>query len=150
VPGCTFVHKGRVLCSGLSLAFLNVRDGDDIFAIARYRPQSAPASSAPRGLSGEAIDRLRRQFDARCAWRLRDPDAVFEEMRGAIDPVTARESARLADLFRIRAENSPAGLRREAVQRSRVAAASDPGCTVLPAKAAGPSTDQLPELSSGT
>jgi hypothetical protein len=71
-------------------------------------------------------------------------------MRDAADPVTARESARLADLLQMRKEYSAAKLRRPAPEYRCIVV---PECsrrtvlpTVLPTEATGPSTDRLPEL----
>jgi hypothetical protein len=144
-PGLTFIHKGRVLCPALSFAFLRIGDGDEIFAVARGAPARAPAKAAER-LSEQTVARLRQRFDAKFSARFRDPEAVFEQFRDATDPVTARESARLGDLFRMRMDEGArprafARPRERGQRRQRAALA-----TVLPEKPAGPSTALLPEM----
>jgi hypothetical protein len=141
------VHNGRVLCPALSFNFLHVCDGDEIYVAAppaaadrRFRPSPT--------LSIQTVGRLRERFDAKFGARFRDPDAVFEQFRDASDPVTARESARLADLFRTRVEENPSACRKlfarlESLEGRRPVQAI---ATVLPEKALTPSTDLLPEV----
>jgi hypothetical protein len=145
--GLTFLYKGRILCPALSFAFLRIQDGDEIYAIAPTPPADAP-SKAVRALSGHAVDRLRERFDAKFSARFKDPEAVFEQFRDATDPVTARESARLADLFRTRVEENAGACRRvfgrlqqlEAPKRANPLLA-----TVLPEKPLAPSATVLPD-----
>jgi hypothetical protein len=148
-PGVTFLHRGRVLCPALSFGVLGIRDGDQIFTVSKG-PREAPL---PRRLPvdppGAPISRLRERFDAKFSSRFRDPDAVFEGMRAACDKTTAREAARLTDLFRTRVEGSPNALR-SLMGRIRVAGETRHGATaavtVLPGKAVVPSTQLLPEI----
>jgi hypothetical protein len=56
-----------------------------------------------QGFRQDAVDRLRQRF--------RDSDAVFEQLRDASNPITAREAARLTDVFRTRVEENPAAYR---------------------------------------
>lgn len=148
-----FLHKGRILCPSMSLAFLGVNDGDEIYAVGmpsipvRAKPKSSPS------LSGPSLDRLRERFDAKWATRFRDPDAVFEQLRDSSNPLTAAESARLADLFRTRIETNVSGFRRvcnrfsrltngESISRQRTPPTTP--VTVVPEKPLCPSTDLLP------
>jgi hypothetical protein len=99
-------------------------------------------------LSTHAIGRLRERFDRKFSGRFRDPDAVFEQFKEASDPVTARESARLSDMFRTRVEENPSACRR---LLERISALEDPKpcramATVVPEKALTPSTDLLPDM----
>jgi hypothetical protein len=150
--GFTFIYKTRVLCPALSFAFLRIRDGDEIYAIARESPAGAP-SKAVRTLSGHTFDRLKKHFDAKFSGRFKDPEAVFEQFRDAADPVTARESARLADLFRTRVEENAGACRKVfgQLQRLEVSKRARPALvTVLPQKALSPSTELLPDISRST
>jgi hypothetical protein len=90
---------------------------------------------------------LRQRFDSRFSARFSDPDAVFEQFREASDPVTARESARLADLFRTRVEENPSACRRLFGRLKSLEVAKEVVVmeTVLPEKAVRPSTELLPE-----
>jgi hypothetical protein len=148
--GMRYVHKGRILCPALSFAFFNIEDGDEIFVVAPMpRIEAAPIRET-QSFNTEAVERLRRRFDARYAQRFRDPEAVFEQLRDASSPVTARESARLADVFRTRVEENPAAYRRvyERLQRLEGGRFPKPRQTktVVPEKALSPSTDLLPEV----
>jgi hypothetical protein len=87
-------------------------------------------------------------------WRskFRDPDSVFDQLKMATNPQTATESARLADLFRIRVEGNMSAYRK-VCNKCRLEINTErannvdrpPPQTVLPEKAMSPSTDLLPE-----
>jgi hypothetical protein len=148
-PGVAFLHGGRALCPALSFAFLRIRDGDQIFVAAPRQREGPLPRRAPADLTGAAIGRLRERFDAKFSARFRDPDSVFDGLRAACDETTAREAARLTDLFRTRVEGSTSALR-SLIGRMRAAEAARPGAaaaaTVLPEKAVMPSTELLPEI----
>jgi hypothetical protein len=148
VSGFRFVHNGRLLSPALSFGFLGVRDGDVVFVVAAPR-QPTPVCPAKPQLSRNAANRLRERFDAHCSSRFKDPDAAFAYVRDRMDPVTAREAARLTDLFKNRVEECPASYRR-VVQilgqqetgkevKKRVAVE-----TVVPDRADAPSWQGLP------
>jgi hypothetical protein len=148
--GVTFLHRGRVLCPALSFGFLRVADGDQIFAVSKIRREEPLQRRSPAAPSAATIGRLRERFDAKFASRFRDPESVFEGMRAACDKTTAREAARLTDLFRARVDGSPTALRSlmgkiSAAESARPAVAEF-AATVLPEKAVTPSTELLPEI----
>lgn len=97
------------------------------------------------------MQKLRERFDEKWATKFRDPDSVFEQLRDASDPVTAYESARLADLYRARIESNVSAYRKVC---DRFAHMNDCNAikgignntTILPEKADSPSTNFLPEL----
>jgi hypothetical protein len=144
----TFVHRGRVLCPALTFGFLRIHDGDQIFALSKG-PREQPFSKRPPVEPiGAAASRLREQFEAKFSSRFRDPDSVFEGMRAACDTRTAREAARLTDLFRTRVEEKPNALR-SLMGRIRSLESKKHGeamTTVLPEKAVTPSTELLPMI----
>jgi hypothetical protein len=142
---CTFIHKGRLLCPALSLGFLKIQDGDPLFVVEKpERPAPLPKKSVHQ-LTSDAVNRLRQRFDGKYGHRFRDPDAVFEQMRDAVDPVTARESARIADLFKMRIDNQPAIARKVAARLSQMETGKHQQIpTVIPGEAVSPSTASLP------
>jgi hypothetical protein len=128
----------------------NAEGGDEIFVVAPLiRIEAAPARQ-PQAFNTEAVERFRRRFDARYVQPFRDPEAVFEQLRDASSPVTARESAPLADIFRTRVQENPASSRRvyERLQRLEGERLPRPRQTetVVLEQAPKPSTDLLPEV----
>jgi hypothetical protein len=151
IPGLRYVHRGRLLCPALSFRFLNVRDGDEIFVIAPIDKSVSPRPRCAPGFTQDAVDRLRQRFDARYSQRFRDPDAVFEQLRDASNPITARESARLADVFRTRVEENRVAYRKvfgrlERLESGARQSAVETAATVVPEKAMEPSTELLPQV----
>ena len=157
-PGFTdvkYVHNGRVLCRSMSFAFLGVNDGDEIHVVGPQPRVQRPVIRPPVPRNARRLDKLRERFDATYAPRFRDPDAVFEQLRDSSDPLTAGESARLADLFRTRVETSVSGFRRVCTRFSRMASGdgfkrpqeeAPVAATVVPEKALCPSSEQLPGM----
>jgi hypothetical protein len=106
-----------------------------------------------RSLPDHAIGRLRERFDTHFARKFSDPDETFEQLRAASDVGTARESARLTDIWKMRVETHGGAVRR-LMERMRELPARQPWSpnepTVLPEKALTPSTELLPEFWRGT
>ncbi|OHT09227.1 hypothetical protein TRFO_21968 [Tritrichomonas foetus] len=110
-----FVANGRILSPALSLGFQGIRNGDVLYIIpSDLDKESNDSLSTLLEVKKRErhIQRLRDRFNAQWASKFRDPDAVFEQIKGASDPTTAHESARLADVYRIRVEENSSAYRK--------------------------------------
>ncbi|OHT08580.1 hypothetical protein TRFO_22841 [Tritrichomonas foetus] len=97
------------------------------------------------------VNKLRARFDQNWAQRYNDPESVFDIIRSSSDPRTAAESARLADLYRMRVEELSNSSYRKIQDRYNRQNESCPSRlnrlkTILPDKATEPSSEILPEL----
>ena len=152
MTGMRFILNGRLLCPALSLKFNGVKDGDSIIAI----PSSVNLANNPnRSFSNNRngkfrVQKLKERFDRNWANKFIDPDSVFEQLRDAADPDTARESARLSDLFRIKIENNAASYRKVCnkfiFDHNAICECEKKSVTVIPEKSFSPSTEFLPEM----
>jgi hypothetical protein len=150
-PSVTFIHRSRVLSPALSFRFLQIQDGDEIFIVHKgHQNECKSVQSSVGGMTCRALGRLREQFDARFALRFKDPDETFEQLRAASDQVTARESARLTDLYKMRVEGRHPGALLKVKERLQEMPQRKPWSiqepTVLPEKALTPSTELLPDF----
>ena len=150
-----FIHKGRLVCPAMSFAFLGIADGDEIFVVGEPKKEDTPPESRPDTTFNFDVRRLKKRFDEKWADKFKDPEAVFEQLRSQRDPLTARESARLTDLFRARIERNTSKFRRlysrfsrmyDDGQVSQPSTRGDSEVTVVPEKALCPSTDLLPGM----
>lgn len=145
-----YIHEGRVLSPSFSLKYLGVGDGDTVYVVAMPRREAVNLSKEKLQNVSEHSKRLRQRFDEKWAHKFSDPDSVFERLEQLRNPETARESARLSDIFKTRIESNTSAFRQVcsrmmSMKRQRETKTTN-NDTVIPSKAVYPSTDLLPDL----
>lgn len=155
VSNCHVVFKNTVLTNALSFAFYKINQNDTIYVVSKKdKRQNASIInsklSTPKSLSPETVQKMHVVFDAKYGKRLKDPENVFNCLKGFFDPTSSREAARVNDLFRQRIENNPSSFRkiysRLSDLRKKPFLEEHHFPTILPEKALEPSTQFLPNL----
>lgn len=155
LPTARIVIDGVIVSPAFSLAFYGLTDNAVLTVVPPVETQKQEMdmekwSRAPRAFSKETVDKMRAVFEEGYAYRIKDPEEVFERARVSIDPITARECARVKDLFRMRIESNSSVFgkilyRYSLEMKDKPDVTTSVICkTVVPQKAAMPSTDFLP------
>lgn len=153
-PNARVIIGGSLVSPAFSLSFYGLNDGDIVNIVPPVvqdeDKEMEKWNRAPQSFSKETVDRMRSLFNESYAYRMKDPEEVFERARVSIDPITSRECARVKDLFRMRIESNPSVFgkiiyRFSLEMKDKPDVNSPVICkTVVPQKAAMPSTDFLP------
>ncbi|OHS95609.1 hypothetical protein TRFO_38270 [Tritrichomonas foetus] len=170
---CYVVYNGSLLSTALSFSFYNIKGNDTIYLVDNKNVRPTIPSSykntrslcndnkssygrafqrrsceKPRPLHQGMVNKLRKAFNEKYGNRLRDPDTAFNMMKCSVDPTSAREAARVNDLFRQRIETNPSSFRKISAKFEKLQCSGKLGIqqfpTVLPEKAIEPSTEFLP------
>lgn len=159
-----FVANGRLLLNSASLKFNGIQNGDTIIALPpKQKQEEYLKPENKRSIHKDkcvSADHLKEIFDRKWAHKVADPDAVRDQVLARTNPSTARECARLSDLFKIRVESNMSVYRKICLQYNEGAAgyssfdntgssllkANDKLVTILSEKPSTPSTSFLPQL----
>ena len=148
-----FVSRGRILSPAFTLQFQGVKNGDEVYVLQKNESKTHQQMENAK-ISSQLVDKLRARFDEKWASKFRDPDAVFKQLQDAANPTTATESARLADLLRMRIESNVSAYRKVCGRYHKVTDESQKQGkeipTVVPEKPGAPSCTLLPELCMGS
>ena len=148
---CKFVINGNILVPAFSFMFQGVEDGSIIFAVPEHqRPEKSELPHIKDKKSDTVLHMLKEKFDRKWAQKFSDPESVFERLQNNYDPRTANEAARLADLNKMRIEESSMKNFRRIQERLANLSHSLPErkirmTTKIPKKPDEPSSDMLPE-----
>ena len=148
LPNCRYMYHNMILCPAMSFAFYNVIENDEITVLPL--PETNCSISPKQTKSRDITSLLRDRFNSKYANNFSDPEAVFQQLQYSINPETAHESARLADLSRLRIETNPHFYRKICSRFESVGSLDEqiprqiP--TIVPPKPETPSTQHLPKL----
>lgn len=110
-----YVSKGSLLIPSFSLGFQGIQDGDEMYVIHRapdITVDNEDVRNRDKKTNNDMLSKLREKFDRGWAHKFKDPESVFKQLKDASNPITASESARISDLFRIRVETNPSAFRK--------------------------------------
>ena len=147
-----FIHDGRKLLNALSLSYLGVEDNDTLFVFRKDKASQKCQIKKDKIINyDQSLFRLKFRFQQKYAHKYVDPESVFERVMLNSDPRLQKESARLADLYRMRVETNVSAYRKVCDRYSRQgnqveAKSTSIHQTVVPEKPLIPSTNLLPEM----